>query len=128
MDKATKTYMLRMFITSSAYAASIFGINAYANGHDLSMPIALGLIILPLGFGLGMIVSIILFMLSRDEVQQRYITEAALWTLGLFGFGSFTYGFVQDVIQLPDLPTSWILPMLILIWSGACFFTKARYA
>lgn len=127
MDPAVKTYTFRMLGTSLGYAGSLIGVNMFADGRELSTLVGLGLVAVPVLFGFAMFASVILFAQSRDEVQQRYLSEAALWTLGLFGLGSFTYSFVQDVISLPDLPMDYILPIIAAIWAVCCFICKGRY-
>ena len=45
-----------------------------------------------------------------DEYMQRLTGEAFLWSMGIVGFLSFSYGMLQMKFALPEFSLSFILP------------------
>jgi hypothetical protein len=49
---------------------------------------------------------------SLDEYMQRLTGEAFLWSMGIVGFLSFSYGMLEMKFTLPDVSLSFILPAI----------------
>ena len=47
-----------------------------------------------------------------DEYMQRLTGEAFLWSMGIVGFLSFSYGMLAMKFALPDISLSFILPAI----------------
>ena len=47
-----------------------------------------------------------------DEYMQRLTGEAFLWSMGIVGFLSFSYGMLQMKFALPEFSLSFILPAI----------------
>jgi hypothetical protein len=47
---------------------------------------------------------------SLDEYMQRLTGEAFLWSMGIVGFLSFSYGMLEMKFPLPEVSLSFILP------------------
>ncbi|MFT5674827.1 MAG: hypothetical protein ACI808_000755 [Paraglaciecola sp.] len=47
-----------------------------------------------------------------DEYMQRLTGEAFLWSMGIVGFLSFSYGMLEMKFALPDISLSFILPAI----------------
>ncbi len=122
-----KAYFGRMIFISILYTLSVIGVNLLDAAQDLSQPVRIGLSILPVIPAFFMLLAILAFVRSWDEVQQRILTEGALIGSALVGFGTFTYGWMQGAIDLPPIHASFILPMLILATWLSSVVIKRRY-
>ena len=49
---------------------------------------------------------------SLDEYMQRLTGEAFLWSMGIVGFLSFSYGMLEMKFALPEVSLSLILPAI----------------
>ncbi len=50
---------------------------------------------------------------TLDEFLSRVVSEAILWSAGIVGFASFSYGFLEGSMNAPDISMIWVLPALI---------------
>ncbi len=127
MNPQAKTYRGRMIAIAIAYTASVIGMNLADMAWELSQPVRIGLSLVPVIAAFLMLPTILAFIRSWDEVQQRIITEAALMGSAVVGFGTFTYGFLLGAIDLPTIHPTLILPALILTTSLAHPLVRRRY-
>ena len=125
--KAAITYSWRMAITGMLYTFTVFGINVIDNYLDLLLWQRIALYLLPIIPALMMLTSVLAFYRQMDEVMQRIMTESMLISAFIVGFGSFTYGFLQGAINLPDISMIWILPALIAFQGLAMVYVRLRY-
>lgn len=126
-DAAARRYMGRMLFTSIFYVFTVFGINWLADRHDLATASLVLLAVLPVIPAGLMLASVVAFIRSRDELYQRVFTEAALVSAGVVGLASFTWGFIESVVDVPDVSMVWILPALIALQGFVAPLIRRRY-
>ena len=122
-----RRYLLGMGFGFSAYMASVVGFNVADRLFELSIPIRVGLRVIPVLCALYVLYVMVKFVRRMDEVQARIITESALIAACVVGLATFTYGFMEDVLALPDISLIWILPSLIMCQGVAQFFVRLNY-
>ena len=127
MDKHAKTYLKHMFIACSLYTGLLIGSLTILKTTDLPLLLSAVVAILPVIPAVAVLFVIVTFVNTRDEVQQRIITESILWGAGIVAIASFTYGFLQNALPLPDISLIWILPALFGVPGLAQLFVQMRY-
>ena len=127
MTQAAKKYSRRMIVVTVLYSASVIGINLLDRWADLPLWALVVISLLPLVPALGMLAAMVTFVRSMDEVQRRIVTESVLIAALIIAFASFTYGFVQGAIDLPDISLIWILPALIAVQGITMIFVRRWY-
>ena len=128
MDNDAKTYAARMATALTAYVILLFGSIYLINTYDPPTPIAVSLVILPVLPAIAILFIIVAFVKTRDEVQQKIITESILWGVGIVGIATFTYGFLEEVVALPRISLIWMLPALFGVPGVAQIFVRMRYS
>ena len=63
-----------------------------------------------------------------DELQQRMFAEAGLISLGLTAVTTFTYGFLEALVNLPPLSMFYVFPFIAFSFGLALPFTQRRFA
>ena len=122
-----RRYQRRMFIVFSIYTVLIFGINYLDDSVSLASWQRIGLSFLPVLPAIATVFIVLEFVRTLDEVWQRIITEAALISAGVVGLGTFTLGFMEGVIDLPEGILIWIWPAMIAIQGIAMWVVRMRY-
>lgn len=125
--KAVKTYTLRMILGFLGYTVTVIGINLVDDAMSLSMATRIGMSLLPVLCAIFILITIVRFVRQMDEVQSRIVTESALISAGIVGIASFTYGFLQGAIELPDISLIWVLPSLFGCFGIAQIFVGWSY-
>lgn len=128
LNKPAHIYTVRMIITFIAYTVLLVGANLLDRHADLAQWQRIAISLLPVLPAIAMIFVILSFVRTMDEVWQRIITEAALISAGIVGIGTFTLGFMEGIMPLPDDILIWIWPAMIAIHGIATQFVKMRYA
>lgn len=128
MDKDVKNYLIRMAIAFTIYGILLFGSVTIVNTYQPSTAVSAALVMLPVLPAIAVLFIIVTFVKTRDEVQQRIITEAILWGVGVVGIATFTYGFLEAVTPLPRISMIWVLPALIAVPGIAQIFVRMRYS
>lgn len=127
MDKHAKTYTIRMVVAFIFYTVLLFGSITAIQTFEMPAPLAAMLAILPVLPAIAVLFIIVAFVRTRDEVQQKIIMESTLWGMGIVAIASFTYGFLQNVLPLPEISLIWVLPALLGIPGIAQVFVRMRY-
>ncbi|MBL4616621.1 MAG: hypothetical protein JKY46_02915 [Robiginitomaculum sp.] len=127
MNKNTKNYFVRMLVAFSIYTVLLVGMNVVDNIFELPQWQRIAMSILPVIPAIAIIFIILEFVRTMDEVWQRIITESTLISMGIVGIATFTLGFMEGVIQLPDGILIWIWPAMIGIQGLAMQFVRRRY-
>ncbi len=128
MDGHGKRYTLQMLGVFGAYTGSLFGVNALADNASLPVPALVALSLIPVVPAIFMLFVIVAFVRTRDEVQQKIITEATLWGAGLVGILTFSYGFLEGAIDLPVISMIWVFPAILAAQGLALIFVLMRYS
>ncbi|PWE17099.1 hypothetical protein DDZ18_10390 [Marinicauda salina] len=127
MSPAAKRYSFRIAGAAGAYAGAVVGVNALDAGFALDAPVRVGLALLPVLPALYGLWAALQFVRAMDEVQARIISEAMLVSALIVGFASFTYGFLEGALALPDISMIWVLPALLGVMGVAQVFVRMRY-
>ena len=62
-----------------------------------------------------------------DELQQKVFAEAGLISLGLTAAVTFTYGFLEALVNLPSLSMFVVVPFIGFTFALALPFAKRRF-
>lgn len=127
MTDASKRYTWRMVMASVLYTAAVIGVNLIDAQADLAQPVRIALSLVPVLPAVLMLVAIIAFYRAMDEVQQRLISESTIVSALIVGFASFTWGFLEGAMTLPDISLIWVLPALIGVQGLAMPVIRRRY-
>lgn len=126
--KTLVTYMIRMILIFTIYIALIFTINVIHAHYELSEQASIALSLLPAIPAIGVLWAMLSFFRTQDEVMQRIVTESAMIASGIVGVGTFTLGFMEYVVKLPDNILIWILPAMLMMFGMVFPFVMRRYA
>ena len=128
MNPAAKRYGRWFTVWMILYSVAVLFSASYVNNQEPeSMALRLALAILPVLPALMALREYIILFRSFDEVQTRIESEAFLISMGVVGFGSLTWGFIELWMELPRLPIVFILPALITCWSLARLYVARRF-
>lgn len=127
MTNAAKRYTFEITIAAVLYSAAIFLTGWWARHNPPDTPWIYALALIPAVPAGLMFVAMIRFVRRMDELQQRFVGEAALISACLVGFTSFAYGLLESYADLPSIPMVWILPALFAAYGAAMPFVWARY-
>jgi hypothetical protein len=73
------------------------------------------------------VVAIVRFHRSQDEMHQRVMGEVYLIAAMIVIFGSFGYGFLEAYADAPPLPVIFILPAFFALWIPITPIVWKRY-
>ena len=127
MTEAAKTYTRRMVIVFAIYTVSIVGLGWLDNQLQLAQPLRIVLALIPVLPVLACVGVIVAFVRSMDEVQARIVLESSLIGAVLVAVGTFTYGMLRGVTELPAIDEVWYLPAFIGVSGLAQIFVRQRY-
>jgi hypothetical protein len=127
LNEQNKRYRRQMLIWAITYCvvtyASVYTLKNAGIGHfGLRTLIAL-LPMLPIAW---VVVIILRFIRSLDELQQKIQFEAVVFSAVMTGLLTAAYGFMEGV-GYPKLDTIWIMPMLMVLWVGGQVLARRRY-
>jgi hypothetical protein len=126
LKPVAKRYTREMIIASLLYTAVVFA-GASTTRMDVPHWVIVVAAIAPLFPALLMLRAYITFVNGIDEFQRRIQSEAVMIAAGVTGFGTFTYGFLEEWAGFPHLPLIWVLPILIGSWGVALCIVRLRY-
>lgn len=126
LKPVARRYAREMIVASLLYAVVVF-VGAYLTRLDVPHWLIIVAAIVPILPALMMLRAYITFVNGIDEFQRRIQTEAVMIAAGITGFGSFTYGFLEEWAGFPHLPLIWVLPILIFSWGAALCFVRLKY-
>lgn len=126
MKRQARKYTIRMLLIFVFYTAAVFGINLLP-ADDMAPWMRVALSMVPVIPAIVMIFVILDFVRVMDEVHQRVITESCLVALVIVGLLSFSYGFVEGAVDLPEISLIWVFPALIGTAGLAQLFVRKRY-
>jgi len=126
LKPVAQRYARDMIIAALLYSVVVFA-GAYATRLELPHWLIIVAAITPLGPALLMLRAYVTFVNAVDEFQRRIQSEAVMIAAGVTGFGTFTYGFLEEWAGFPHLPLIWVLPILIGSWGVALCIIRLRY-
>lgn len=126
MKPAAQRYAREMIIAGLLYSVIVF---AGASATRLELPhwVIIVAAIAPILPALMMLRAYITFVNGVDEFQRRIQSEAVMIAAGITGFGTFSYGFLEEWAGFPHVPLIWVLPILIGSWGIALCFIRLKY-
>jgi hypothetical protein len=124
--QATIRYMRDMAVAGALYVGFVFVAAFVVRNLDPPQWAKVGLALLPLAPALLMLRAYLVHLNSMDEFQRRMQTDALLIATGIFVFGTFAYGFLEEWAGLPHLGTLWIFPIFTLLFSAVHVAIRLR--
>lgn len=126
MTRVAQRYVREMIVAGVLYSAAVVA-GAYAMRMGLPHWAIIIAALTPVLPALMMLRAYITFVKGVDEFQRRIQSEAVMIAAGVTGFGTFTYGFLEEWAGFPHLPLIWVLPILIGSWGVAVCILNLRY-
>ncbi|HEX8902360.1 hypothetical protein [Vitreimonas sp.] len=123
---AAKRYSRDMLIAGALYAGVVIGGALTLNQEPPQWAVVV-IALLPMLPALLMLRAYLVFLKGMDEFQRQIQSEAVAIAAGVTGFGSFSYGFLEEWAGFPHLPLIWVLPTLIFSWGVALCIVRLRY-
>lgn len=120
-------YRNRMIIVFSIYTLLVLTSKYLDSQYDLSLIQRILLSVLPVVPAATSIFVMINFVRTMDEVWQRIISESTLISAGVVGVVTFTLGFLEGVIELPDGILIFVLPAMFMVYGVALPLVRMRY-
>lgn len=126
MKPAAQRYTREMIIAALLYSVIVFA-GAYATRLQLPHWVIIAAAIAPILPALMMLRAYVTFVNAVDEFQRRIQSEAVMIAAGITGFGTFSYGFLEEWAGFPHVPLIWVLPILIGSWGVALCIVRLKY-
>lgn len=123
-----KTYTLSMIACILIYSLLVIGINILDNRFDLQLWQRIVMSLLPVLPAIAMLYVVIRFVRTMDEVWQKIVTESTIISAGIVGAGTFTLGFLEGVINLPNGLLIWVWPSMFMVYGIVTPFVHLRYS
>ena len=127
MKEHAKTYLRRMLILFVVYSLSVIGINLVDSALNPGPAVRVALSLLPVLPAILILFAIVAFVKTMDEVQRKIISEATIWSAGIIGIATFTYGFLEGAVDLPAVSMIWILAALVAVQGIAMAIIRMSY-
>ena len=124
--KAKRIYGVQMIFVFAIYTALLGLANVLDARFDLQQWQRIILAVLPVLPAVAMIFVVLRFVRSMDEVMQKIITESALISAGIIGIMTFTLGFLENVILLPQGVLIWIWPAMMALHGVVVWVVRLR--
>ncbi len=124
-----REYQRDMLLAGGGYLVAVF-VSVYVVKHFAPPQWAAVLLALaPMAPVAGMLRAYLRLLNRLDEFQRRVQLESMLIAVGIVGFGSLTYGFLESFAGFPAIPDVmlWISPTLWIVWGMAQVFVRRRY-
>lgn len=100
-------------IGMTLYAVLIISFNVLSGPLQLDRRLLIVLATAPILVALWAMLGLIKVARSQDELQQKIISEALQWALGLTALFTFTYGFLEAYADFPRVS-------MFVVWSIIC--------
>ena len=126
MDANLKRYSIRFWSAMAAYMLAVLGAKWALDRVD-NVLIQHLLAIAPVVPAMLGAWARVVYVRTQDEVQRAIVAEAAIISFFVVGFGTLTYGFMQDFLDYPTLSLSWVLPALAVSFGLSVFVVRRKY-
>ncbi|HET7588380.1 MAG TPA: hypothetical protein VFL45_09910 [Gammaproteobacteria bacterium] len=129
MNKAAKQYTIEMMVSMALlYPGALFLANYLYEAYKPELPWLAIIALLPVLPALWALTAVFRFVRKLDELQRRIQFEAAVFSLVVTLLFTFTYGFMQDFLELPAFPLYWITTLMIAAWGVGTGIASHKYA
>ena len=125
-NPAFRRYLKKLSLAFAVYFVILMTMNAILDNYTVPYALSIPLVLLPMAPVVYIIRVIVEYVRTWDEMQQRLYLEAAMIAFTLVGSLTFAWGFLED-IGFPELPTMWILPMMMVTLALAQWYVTHRY-
>jgi hypothetical protein len=126
MNRDARSYTLQFGASMGTYVVVLIASVEVLQHVTLALPWQVLIALAPVVPTLFALAAFLRFLGKMDELQRRIQAEAFAISLGIVGFLTFAYGFLEDV-GLPHLSYIWILPALIAFWGIGLAVAVRRY-
>ena len=82
--------------------------------------------LLPVVPGAFIVVAAVRFHRRIDELQQRITLEAIALAFAGTAVIAFTYGFVEEAVDLPRINWTWVWALMGALWLAGDWFVRRR--
>ncbi len=121
-------YNIQLGLVLLTYMVLLVGINLIDARFELLDWQRVALSCLPVLPAIALIFVVLRYVRTMDEVWQKIVTESALISAAIVGIGTFTLGFIEEVIDLPGEILIWVWPTMIMTHGIAMCFVRLRYS
>jgi hypothetical protein len=129
MDNAATRYKLELLLSMVVlYPGALFLANYLYATFEPSTAGRAALAFLPVLPGLWALSAVFRYVRKLDELQRRIQLEGAVFSLTVTLLFTFTYGFMQDFLNLPSFPLYWITTLMIAAWGLGVAIARRKYA
>ena len=133
--RAERRWVVDQVAASAAFGVLVLGIPLVVAwrfgdyGVVLNWPVGarIALALAPVAPIAYYIYALVAFYRSRDELQQRKLTEAAVVATLIVLFGTFAWGWFELQVLLPPLHSLWTLPAFWAAFVVTQWFVDRRY-
>lgn len=127
MKQAKIKYFKDFGLAMALYVVTILGAQYILRNNELGPTVSIILALLPVLPTLLALRALLTYSRTWDELQKQQATESVLVAFLLVGFGSFAYGFLEGIGMVPNLETTMLLPVMIVVQGLAQFFVARKY-
>lgn len=117
----------QVIIGMTLYFVLIISLNGLNASLQLSKPLLIAFTFVPILAALWATLGWVRVVRSRDELQQRIISESAHWALGLTAVVTFSYGMLEESAGLPRLSMTSVLALIALTFTIGQLVARRRF-
>ena len=122
---AVRRYYREFFASVIAYAVALYLADFTVDANpDAGWRYAVAL--LPVVPGAFIVVAAVRFHRRIDELQQRITLEAIALAFAGTAVIAFTYGFVEEAVDLPRINWTWVWALMGALWLAGDWFVRRR--
>lgn len=125
-NPAFRRYLKKLSLAFAVYFIMLMSMNAVMDNYTVPLALSIPLVLLPMIPVIFVIRIVVEYVRSWDEMQQRLYLEAAMIAFTLVASLTFAWGFLED-IGFPDLPTMWVMPLMMVTLALSQWFVCRRY-
>ena len=124
--QVVKRYYKEFALSMSSYVIVLIASTWALNNIELAKAIQVVVVLVPVVPILFVIAAILRALRDSDELIRRIQLQAVVFSAITTGLVTFTYGFLEN-IGFPHFPTSWILPIMFMLWGRSLGYFHQRY-
>ncbi len=120
-------HQIRFLVWAVLYAGALVLSRHLLADSSFQPAVTVAIALLPILPVFGMIGALLALLRALDELQRQIALEALAVAGLLVGAGSFAWGLVEDVAELPQLPGVLVLPILFALFGIVQCWLWRRY-
>ncbi len=125
VDRSFARYALALITSLVLYGAALVVSLTWLKA-GVAWPWKFGIAVLPVLPALGILLAVVRFCQSLDELQRRMQLESLAFGFAAAAIATFTYGFLQNA-GLPDVSWVWVWPVMAVCWLLGQVAARWRY-